>query len=398
VRVPSAGTPTTPLDWIAGCIGADVDAFEEAAAAFAGVDWCRVTGSGTVALYLSLQLLAERSNRREVVLPAYTAPSLVLPIRKAGLVPVLCDVNPETLNSGSIDLLGRVGSETLAVLPVHMFGSPMNIRELVNQLSRSGVSVIEDACSSMGSTISGRQTGTFGEIGFTSFNRGKNMATLAGGALFTENAELRAGLESAIQTIPGPGMKSRLLTPLLAGGLAAAVRPAGYTFLYPLVARFKYTELHTDFDIKSFGRFQAGLGRRLIRRMSKIAGARRERSALLQHALLDVDGVQLQRTLPETDVVYNQFPILLPDERVREGVHSAILETGLEATRLYPDPIHHIYDDLRAIGDHDPFPTATALSKRLLLFPVHPTVPMKVLERAVDALRRVMNSPATPRG
>lgn len=388
----------SPMDWLSGICGCPEGAFESDLADYHGTDWCRSTGSGTVALFASLQALAARSSRKEVVLPAYTAPSLILPIRKAGLQPVLCDVDLDTLNAGPAQMLGRTGTNTLAILPVHMFGNPTDVAAMVDGLRGSGTCVIEDACSSMGSAIEGRRTGSFGDIGFVSFNRGKNMATLAGGALFAQDPALRSDLEAIVDAVPGPGLKQRLLTPVLAAGLGAAVRPLGYSLLYPVVSRFKYTELHTDFQVKAFSRFQAGLGRRLLKRFDVMAAARRERAERLRAGLSDIDGVRLPETLPLVDVVFNQFPMLLPDPDCRERVHQAILQTGLEATQLYPNPIHRIYDDLKSGSGDDPFPNATTISKRLLLIPVHPTVPLTALDRAVTTIRSAMTGPSSPGG
>ena len=352
--------------------------------------WCGLTGSGTSALYAVLQTLRNRSDRTEVLLPAYTAPSLILPIRKAGLLPVLCDISPETLNAGPDEMLDRVHASTLAVMPVHMFGLPTHAPAISEQLQESGTFSIEDACSAMGAQIGDRPAGACCDIGFYSFNRGKNLSTFSGGAIVTSREDLVPGLEGAVAAFPRPGLKGRLKIAAYTAALSLAVRPPGYTLLYPAVSRFKYTELHTDFETPAYTRFQAGIGRSLLSKLERISRQRLENGRFLNGALSGVDGVRLPKIPDDCTPAYNQFPILLPEERTRTAVHQAVLNTGLEATLLYPEPIHRIYPDLWDGTGADPFPNATAVSRRLLLLPAHPLVPRPALERAVEAVKNTL--------
>jgi perosamine synthetase len=392
LKTPSAGTPIGLLDLLAAGAGRAEDGFQLALSRLWDVPWCRLTGSGTAALYAALRVLAARSSRRQILLPAYTAPSLILPIRKAGLEPVLADVSLSSFNSGAGDLLDRVNEQTLAVLPVHMFGLPIDMDGLVSGVDGTGVMVIEDACSAMGSEMGNRQAGTLGDIGFHSFNRGKNLSTVAGGALVAACPDLRAALEREIAAFDAPGLQHRLRNAAYAGGLAAAVRPWGYTLLQPLLSGYKYTTLHTDFHTRTYTGFQSRLGNRLLGKWDTIRAARVDNGDFLRQALSGVGGATQAEVLDDTVPVYNQYPVLMPDENYRDRAHRAICETGLEATVLYPDPIHRIYEDVWPGTRPDPFPNATEMSRRLLLIPVHPLVPRRALERAVDALDEAMRS------
>jgi perosamine synthetase len=392
LRIPSAGTPVTCFDLLKGltCTGASIEAFEEDLEIFLSAKCCQVTGSGTSALYAILLALKGMSDRHEVLLPAYTAPSLILPIRKAGLNPVLCEVSTETLNTGSDVFLDRVNSNTLAVMPVHMFGLATDVARLTEKLEGTGTYCIEDACSAMGTEIGGHQAATLGDVGFISFNRGKNLSTLSGGAVVTNRKDLAEAIIPHLDGYPIPGVKRRLRNHVFASALALAVKPGGYTLLHSLVSKFKYTELHTDFETWSYTGFQAGLGRALLKKAVSIFDKRKCNGRTLIRQLDSVKGVQLPDLLEGSNPVYNQFPILLPDEDTRARAHRAIVETGLESTLLYPDPIHRIYGEFREASGVDSYPEATDISKRLLLFPVHPLVPEPRLECATDALKSAL--------
>ena len=391
MKVPSAGTPVSPDDLARSLLGeSQTSDFKAALERTLGVTWCGLAGSGTASLYAILNALKKSSDRTEVLLPAYTAPSLILPIRKAGLRPVLTDISPETFNSGSEEMLSRVGSETLALMPVHMFGLPTDVDVMASQVQGSGVYLVEDACSSMGAEIGGRPAGTWGDVGFYSFNRGKNLSTVRGGAVVTSREDLIPGLEAALDRFPEPGLQKQLSTAMLSYALAIVVRPMGYTFLHPIIGRFKYTALHTDFETVKYTSYQARLGLSLLGKFSEMVQERIQNGRLVFEALSDVDGVRLPASPRGVRPVLNQFPILLPDERTRDAVHSSILALGLEATLLYPEPIHRIYPDLWDTTGSDPYPHATAVARRLLLLPVHPLVPRKVLQSALDTLRKTL--------
>jgi dTDP-4-amino-4,6-dideoxygalactose transaminase len=351
--------------------------------------WCGVTGSGTSAIYACLLALKKQTNRRQVVLPAYTAPSLILPIRKAGLIPVLCDISPETLNAGPEEMLPVVNQNTLAVMPVHMFGLPTDVLSLKTHLQASQIAVIEDAASAMGATLQGKPVGTCGDIGIISFNRGKNLSTFTGGAIFTHREDWVPDIETAIQSFDKPSLKYAARIRTFACALSLIVRPWAYTLLQPLAERFKYTSLHTDFHTYTYTDFQARLGQQLFKKLNTFTQKRASNAQFLQENLKDVSGIGLPRLLEASTPAYNQFPILLPDENRRATLHQKILETGIEATLLYPDPIHRLYADIWNKQGADPFPAATAISRRLLLLPIHPLVPQKALDQIIDIIHQV---------
>ncbi|RKY57865.1 MAG: hypothetical protein DRP94_07830 [Candidatus Latescibacterota bacterium] len=385
LMVPSVGTPIGIRDILQGLSG-DED-LPEVFRRYTGVKYCYFTNSGTTAFYLILRALRTLSSRRKVVLPAYTAPSLILPIRKAGLRPALAEVSLDTFNLDVDRLEDYVDEDTLCVVPVHMFGLPCDMTGVGEIARGKGAFVVEDAASSMGSELNGRPTGTLGDLGFYSFNRGKNLTTLTGGCVVTDSDCLGDAVEGQWRKLPRPSGISRLLIPAKTVGLALAFRPLGYTLLYPIVVRFKYTELHTDFEPLAYTEFQARMGGSLFMRAGEVFRTREENGTFLYNSLSGIEGLKLPRIPPNSKVAFNQFPILLEDEAVRDSLHLRIRkELGLETTLLYPEPIHRIYD-LGYDASRDPFPNSTYLARRLLLIPTHPLVRREMLERVVELIK-----------
>jgi dTDP-4-amino-4,6-dideoxygalactose transaminase len=99
-------------------------------------------------------------------------------------------------------------------------------------------------------------------------------------------------------------------------------------------------------------------------------------------------GIRLPELLPQTVPVLNQFPILFDDENTKEHLFNRINEAGIETTKLYPEPIHRVYNlyDLKK----DPFPNATYFSRHLLLIPTHPIITIEKLSIITNIIKKCL--------
>jgi len=276
-------------------------------------------------------------------------------------------------------------------MPVHMFGLPFAIDKFIDEIkglqNEQGFYIIEDAASSFGTMRkNGKYTGTFGDIGFFSFNRGKNLSITTGGAIVTDDDRLSAIISEEIRNLPRLDTNGRLILFLKTVGLSLAVRPWFYTLFQPFISKFKYMTLHQDFDSFQYTDFQRALGISLFRKANNIFHRRMENGLYLVKALKDMMGIRLPVLPDNWQIVFNQFPILVEDEWKREKALHEIYKTGVEATTLYDKPIHLIYEGNNF--DVDPFPNATYLSRRLILIPTHPLIEIKNLKKVVDAINR----------
>ncbi len=388
MTIPSIGTPVGFKDMLNGLFAKGAcDGFARTIAIQTQRKHCLLTNSGTTAYFLILKALQRLSRKREVILPAYTAPSLILPIKKAGLIPRLCDIDLKTFNLDLEALPTVISDNTLAITIVHMFGLPIwfNSASQVKDISKDAF-LIEDLASAQGSVLYGRTAGSFGDVSFTSFNRGKNFATLAGGAIATDREDIyKLVAEQGKKYLLEPSLLAWIGIAFKAIALSLAVRPWFYTIFRPLIAPFKYQGLHDSFAVHGYTRFQAGLGASAFRRARFIFESRFRNGLYLLRALSDVKGITIP-AIPDGSIpAFNQFPLLISDPQKRNRILHALVKGGVEATTLYPEPIHRVYDlgyDLRK----DPFPQATYLSQRLILIPTHPYVTERHLKKAVDSI------------
>jgi dTDP-4-amino-4,6-dideoxygalactose transaminase len=205
-------------------MGPKVAEFEQELAALCEVENALVVSSGTAALHVAVLALALDPGD-EVLVPAYTFPATANVVALAGLVPVLVDVDPETMNIDAEQI--RVGSRTKAILPVHLFGRPARLEQLPD------LPVLEDAAGALGARRGGRACGGLGLLGCLSFHPRKIVTTGEGGAVTTNDErianEVRRLRNHGWQSLsppdmPEPGLNYRLSDILCAVGLPQARR------------------------------------------------------------------------------------------------------------------------------------------------------------------------------
>lgn len=171
-------------------LGSKVSEFEKKFASYCGTKYCVGVASGTDAILLALKALGI-GNGDEVIVPANTFISSVLPIIYVGARPVLCDIDKDTYNIDIAEVEKKVTKKTKAILPVHLYGQVCDINE-ISQIAKShGLFVIEDAAQAHGSLYKDKKAGSFGIIGCFSFYPGKNLGAYGdGGAITTDDGKL----------------------------------------------------------------------------------------------------------------------------------------------------------------------------------------------------------------
>ena len=183
-------------------VGAYVDQFEVAFAKYVGANYAIAVVNGTCGLHIALQLSDVRQNDLVITQPL-TFVATGNAIKYCGADPIFLDINPDTLSLCPSALRNFLEKDTVmnnntcvhrasgrkikACLPMHTFGHPAKIKELVSICKAHHISVVEDAAESLGSFYQGQHTGTFGKMGVFSFNGNKIMTTGGGGMIVTND-------------------------------------------------------------------------------------------------------------------------------------------------------------------------------------------------------------------
>lgn len=344
-----------------------------------------LTNSGISAFYIVLQALKKKSPKREVILPAYTAPSLVVAINKAGLKPVLCDISLEDFNMNTKTIGKMVSSETLCVICVHMFGMPVrNMEQLKNALP-DDILLIEDCAQAMGSKIGNSLVGSFGDFGIFSFNRGKNLPTYGGGGIFTNSDELVSDIENIVNELRAQGLIYEISLFAKFICLSIVFKPFFYSLLYPFISRFKEDKVPTDFTVMHYTPLQAKLGMVLFKRFDESCKKRYENAMTVINGLRKTGGIILPEIQDNLIPAFNRLPVVFKDLKKREKVERNLWEAGIETSRMYLKPLHHIFDLGYKKND---FPNATYFAEHLLTLPTHPVLTDNDLDKIIDAMQQ----------
>lgn len=162
--------------------------FEEAWSKWLGIKYSVFVNSGSSANILTLvllQVVADRKNRREVIVSPLNWVSDISAILHAGLTPIFCDINPKTLALDEDQLLKCIGPNTLAVLLTHILGYNGLTQKILD--ATKNIYLIEDVCESPGATFNGKKVGTFGAVSNFSFYYAHHMTSIEGGMVCTNN-------------------------------------------------------------------------------------------------------------------------------------------------------------------------------------------------------------------
>jgi dTDP-4-amino-4,6-dideoxygalactose transaminase len=171
-------------------LGPEVEAFEEEFARYIGTKYAVGVANGTEAIHIALLALQIESGS-DVITTANTAVPTATAIRSAGLTPVFSEIGKEDWNLDPESLMDSLTSKTTAIIPVHLYGNPARIKDIVGFAEKKKIFLLEDCAQSHGAEVEGKKAGSFGDAAAFSFYPSKNLGALGdGGMITTDNKEI----------------------------------------------------------------------------------------------------------------------------------------------------------------------------------------------------------------
>ncbi len=358
--------------------------FTAALSQYLSAKYVFLISSGTAALYIILLALKKLSSRKEVILPAYTAPVVFLAVKSAGLKAAACDISLKDFNIDLNSLAKFITNDTLCVILTHLFGIPVLGSENIENKIKN-IFIVEDCAQSLGSKIGDLNTGKFGDIGFLSFNRGKNLPIYTGGCIFTNSQDLAKEINKEIVKIKEQNIFLNLLAAFKLISFSLAVNQNVYGVVYPIASFFKETKVPKSFSVREFTDFQKGVGTSLMKDLEISSKKRYENG---KHFLDNISGLK-DLCLPyiphNSRPAFNRLPVVVKDQEKRELLVNSLLKNNIDISYMYLKAIHKIFD--LGYNDSD-FPNADFFAKHLLTLPTHPLVS----EYQKDAIVRVIKN------
>jgi dTDP-4-amino-4,6-dideoxygalactose transaminase len=167
------------------------------------------------------------ADRNEVIVPSYTCYSVAASVLKAGLRPRIVDVVPETLDYDHDRLARTDVSRVLAVIATNLYGLPNDMPRLASLTRDAGIFLVDDAAQALGARF-GRASGTWGDAGLYSFDKGKNVSAIDGGVIVSTSAAVGAAVAGLVRDLPRPGTREMLLNVCKVGAYSTLLRPPLY--------------------------------------------------------------------------------------------------------------------------------------------------------------------------
>lgn len=355
--------------------GSPVESFEQQFAAYIGVSECVACNSGSDALILALQALGIGAGD-EVITTPFTFFATAEAISTVGATPVFVDIDAQTFNLDVSRVSSAITNKTKAILPVHLFGQPVDMTAVMEIAQRHNLAVIEDCAQATGASWADRKVGSIGHIGCFSFFPTKNLGAFGdGGAVTTNDPSLAA----TVRMLKEHGSPSRYYHEAI--GINSRLDA-----LQAAILQVKLSYLDTW-------------------------NAQRSQVAARYHDLLKpVPGISLPQALPGGESVWNQYTIRVKEAGVqgcrgaqvqrrmndsphptkhslRDSVRSQMQKLGVSSMVYYPLPLHlqPVYKDLGY--QQGSFPVAEQACREVLSLPMFPELSIEQQDVVVYSLK-----------
>ncbi|MFB6277491.1 MAG: DegT/DnrJ/EryC1/StrS family aminotransferase [Halothece sp.] len=345
-------------------LGEEVANFEQAVANYLGVEHAIGVNSGTDALIISLRCL-DIGKGDEVITTPFSFFATAEAISRVGATPIFVDVEPETFNIDARKIVEKITSRTRAILPVHLFGNPAPMGQILDIANGYNLKVIEDCAQSFGASyesdcstcqqacsetmrwdLQGKQTGSMGDLGAFSFFPTKNLGAYGDGGLIATNDNQLAEFAKQLRV---HGEKKKYHNEML-----------GYN--------------------SRLDALQAAILRVKLNYIDQWNEKRRNIAQFYQQQLQDIEGLILP-SFPKGHV-FHQYTIRVLEGK-RDRVQDFLGDQGIGTMVYYPVPQSElpVYQ-----GQYEEFPISNVLAQQVLSLPIWPELSQQAMEKVCDAL------------
>ena len=333
-------------------LGKNVTAFEQEIADYIGTKRAVGVANGTDALQLALRAL-DIGPGDEVITVSFTFFATAEVIGLVGATPVFVDIDPNTFNIDYTQLEKKITPKTKAIIPVHLYGQPVEIDPIIEIAKKYNLYVIEDCAQAIGATYNGKKAGSFGDIGCFSFFPSKNLGAYGDGGMITTNSDFLA---------------ERILGLRNHGG--------------------KVRYYHEELGLNSrLDEMQAAILRVKLPHLDKWNEQRREAAYRYNELLKGVEGVETPVELKGTTCVYHQYTIKTP---ARDAMHEKLKEKGVMTMIYYPVPAHlqEAFKNLEIAEGC--LPITEDLTKKVLSLPIFPEITDTQQKQVAEAIKSTL--------
>lgn len=331
---------------------------EEAFAAYCGTKYAVAVNSGTAALHAALYVAGVQEGDEVITVP-FSFIATINPILMLGASPVLVDIDPVTFNLDTTKLEAAITPKTKAIVPVHLYGQPVNNDEIKMIADKHGLKVIEDACQAIGAEYKDKKTGSLGDLGCFSLYATKNIMSGEGGMVTTNDESYAAAMKQFRQ--------------------------------HGMSASYVYEELGYNYRLTDL---QAAIAVEQLKKADRFTKARQENARKLSEGLKGISGLILPVTAVDRTHAFHQYTLRVTSEfnMSRDEFVAALQAQGVGAGVYYPRALHS-YPHIAALGyKMGDFPEAEKAANEVVSLPVHPSVTDEDIQTIVSVIKELSNA------
>jgi len=324
------------------------------------------TSSGTAALHMALIACGVKPGD-EVIVPALTFFATVESVLHQGAIPVFADLDPKTYCIDPKDMEKKISNKTKAIIPVHFFGEPAEIDEIVEISHRHNLHVVEDCAQAHGAEFKGKKVGSFGDANCWSFYATKNMTTGEGGMVTTDNKEFA----EKIFALRNHGMTNRNDHTIL-----------GYNY--------RLSEIH------------AAIGVVQLKKLEKFNKKRTEISNILRDELSSISWLEAQYIPDYIKHAFFWCAFKIDEKKIGmsgKELREELMKKGLEVRQRYTEPLYkqpvllenNFNGLVREKIDYSKIylPNVESIAGKLIGLPNHPKLSEKDVQDTISIIRSI---------
>lgn len=347
--------------------GPKVAKFEHNFAEYLGSKYAVAVNSATSGLHLSLLAVGVGCGD-EVIVPAYSWVSTANVVELCGATTVFVDIDLSSFNANINAILEKITSRTKAIIPVHLFGKPFDVRKLQTRLSLP-IAIIEDAACAAGGKIKGEFCGAIGDIGVFSFHPRKSVTTGEGGMVVTDSRDIYRKLVM----LRNHGQNTFEIE-----------NHPGFMADCPIVG---YNYRMTD--------IQAALGISQLEKLDRLIHQRNELAAVYHSQLRSLETVSLPSQRNDEACAWQAYVIMITtdmDSPQRDDIMVRLKEHGVETRPgTHAIPLLSFYKAKYSIKPND-FPNTVEAFQRSIALPLHNHMIENDCKHVCECLRKTLNA------
>ncbi len=360
--------------------GPKVEEFERAFAELVGSEWAVAVSSCSTALHLAMKAIGIGLGD-EVIVPALTWIATAAAVEECGGRPVFCDIDPATFNIDPVRAAELITPRTKAIVAVNLFGLAADLRRLRDLAMSNDIPLIEDAACSLGATVNGTASGTFGRMGCFSFHPRKSITTGEGGMIV---GNLRED-EILLRSLRSHGVK------MTARGTTASPQPFDLGDFDKLGYNYRLTDL------------QAAVGVAQLRKLDRIIERRREIAEAYNQGLANLDLLTLPREPIGFRHTYQSYVVLVGTcgidrsaamwaHETRNSIMLKLKKAGV-ASRPGTHAVHALDYFRRKYGISEwSAPFAYCAMNQSIALPLHPLLTNSEIAYVISIVREICGS------